>query len=135
MLLHWLGTISFLLLNNVGVMSRIICIFSLVERFQLSVSIPKALSSSISSCCLLRVSQFRMKCSIFSSLFLHKKQLGSVSFLYILILLLCRMYEPVNSFNLIGNLVVSKDEWQLILKTGCIFPFSKCSYDKKLSPL
>ena len=83
----------------------------------------------------LRLLQFRIKCSIFSSSFAHNKPFGSISFLYILILLLCRMYVPVSSFNFTGYLAASMAEWQLILNKGWIFPVSRFSAVRKLSPL
>jgi hypothetical protein len=45
-------------------------------------------------------------------------EFGSISFLYILIRLLCRMYVPVSSFNFIGSLAAATGEWQLILNRG-----------------
>jgi hypothetical protein len=72
--------------------------------------------------------QFRIKCSMFSSSFALSKHFGSISFLYILIRLLCRMYVPVSSsFNFIGNLAASTAQWQLILNRGWIIPVFRFS--------
>jgi hypothetical protein len=85
---------------------------------------------------LLMLLQFRIKCSMFSSSFALSKHFGSISFLYILIRLLCRMYVPVSSsFNFIGNLAASTAQWQLILNRGWIIPVFRFSTVRKLSPL
>ena len=84
---------------------------------------------------LLRLLQFRIKCYIFSSSFAHNTHFGFISFLYVLILLLCRMYVPVSSFNFTGYLAASMAEWQLIFNKGWIVPVSRFSAVRKLSLL
>jgi hypothetical protein len=44
----------------------------------------------------------RTKCSIVSSFSLHSKQVASVSVLYIRILLLCSIYDPVSNLSFSG---------------------------------
>ena len=55
-------------------------------------------------------SHLSMKCSSFSASVLHHRHLGSDSLLYIFILLLCKMYDPVSSLSLTGNLAISNGE-------------------------
>jgi hypothetical protein len=68
-------------------------------------------------------SHSRIKCSIVSPSFSQSRHNVFSSFLYIFILLLWRMYAPVNNFNLIGSLWRSPLDLQLIFNIGCSFPF------------
>jgi hypothetical protein len=63
-------------------------------------------------------SQSRIKCSIVSPSFSHSRHNAFGSFLYFFILLLWRMYAPVNNFNLIGSLWRSPFDLQLIFNIG-----------------
>ena len=76
-------------------MSNISCIFSGFESSWNSIL--HVLSSIDISLIIgflmeLNFSHLSMKCSSFSASFLHNRHLGSVSLLYIFILLLCKMY-------------------------------------------
>jgi hypothetical protein len=88
---------------------------------------PDTMSWIIGSLTSFNCSHSRIKCSIVSPSFSQSRHNVFSSFLYIFILLLWRMYAPVNNFNLIGSLWRSPLDLQLIFNIGCSFPFSKFS--------
>jgi hypothetical protein len=58
----------------------------------------------------------RMKCSILSSFSLHSKQVASVSVLYIRILLLCSIYDPLKEAISYLDEPESKTKWTRTVK-------------------
>ena len=84
------------------VLSRISCILFVSLSCQKSISHSFNLVTSSCNTGFRTVSKQRhprIKCSIVSSFSLHSKQVASVSVLYIHILLLCSMYDPVSNLS------------------------------------
>ena len=119
-------------------LSRISCIFFVSLSCQKSISHSFNLVTSSCNTGFRTVSKQRhprIKCSIVSSFSLHSKQVASVSVLYIRILLLCSIYDPVSNLSFTENLEMSLPVWQLTLNNGWVFPFSRFWNVRNVSPL